>query len=154
MELAQKVRELAESHLVDPSHFVVDVLISKYKPTKVVVQLDGDKGMSIDSCASVSRKLSEDLENLNLVEGAYNLEVGTPGLEVPLKMRRQYAANVGRQIKVQLRDKEYLHGKLVAVTEDQIVMESPSKEKKKELIKMEILFSDIEKTIVTVSFNE
>jgi ribosome maturation factor RimP len=153
MELALKLRELAESHLVDSSHFVVDVLISKYKPTKIVVQLDGDRGISIDSCAEVSRKLSEDLETLNLIEGAYNLEVGTPGLDVPLKLKRQYYANIERSIKVQLKTKNYVEGKLLAVTEEQITIETPSKERKKELIKMEILFTDIEKTIVTVSFN-
>jgi ribosome maturation factor RimP len=153
MELALKLRELAESHLVDSSHFVVDVLISKYKPTKVTVQLDGDKGISIDSCAEVSRKLSEDLETLNLIDGAYNLEVGTSGLDVPLKLKRQYYANIERSIKVQLKTKNYVEGKLLAVTEEQITIETPSKERKKELIKMEILFTDIEKTIVTVSFN-
>lgn len=153
MELAQKIRELAESHLVDKDHFVVDVLISKYKPTKVVVQLDGDKGISIDSCAEVSRKLSEELETLNLIEGAYNLEVGTPGLEVPLKLKRQYAANIGRRVKVQVEGNEFVEGKLLEVSEEQIILETFSKEKKKELIKMEVLFSDIKKTIVTVSFN-
>ena len=153
MELAQKIRELAESHLVDKTHFVVDVLISKYKPTKVVVQLDGDKGVSIDSCAEISRKLSEELETLNLIEGAYNLEVGTPGLEVPLKLKRQYAANIGRRVKVQVEGNEFVEGKLLEVSEEQIILETFSKEKKKELIKMEVLFSDIKKTIVTVSFN-
>jgi ribosome maturation factor RimP len=79
--------------------------------------------------------------------------VGTPGLDVPLKLKRQYYANVGRTIKVQLKTKNYVEGKLLAVTEEQITIETPSKERKKELIKMEILFTDIEKTIVTVSFN-
>ena len=144
---------MAESHLVDKDHFVVDVLISKYKPTKVVVQLDGDKGISIDSCAEVSRKLSEELETLNLIEGAYNLEVGTPGLEVPLKLKRQYAANIGRRVKIQVEGNEFVEGKLLEVSEEQIMLETFSKEKKKELIKMEVLFSDIKKTIVTVSFN-
>lgn len=153
MELVQKIKELAESHLNDPSHFLVDVLISKYKPTKIVVQLDGDKGVSIDACAEVSRKLSEDLETLNLIEGAYNLEVGTPGLDVQLKLKRQYYANIGRLVKVQVKSRNYIEGKLLEVSEEKIVVETPSKEKKKELVKVEILFSDIEKTIVTVSFN-
>ncbi len=153
MELAQKIKELTEAHLNDPSHFLVDVLISKYKPTKIVVQLDGDKGISIDSCAEVSRKLSEEIETLNLIEGAYNLEVGTPGLDVPLKMKRQYYANVGRTLKVQVKSKQYFEGRLLEVNEERIVIETPSREKKKELVKMEIPFSDIEKTIVTVSFN-
>jgi ribosome maturation factor RimP len=153
MELVQKISELAQSHLTDASHFLVDVLISKYKPTKIVVQLDGDKGISIDSCAEVSRKLSEDLESQNLIEGAYNLEVGTPGLDVPLKMKRQYFANVGRMLKIQVKSKNYIEGKLLEVNEERIVMETPSKERKKELIRMEVLFSDIEKTTVTVSFN-
>lgn len=153
MELAEKIKELTSAHLNDPSHFLVDVLISKYKPTKIVVQLDGDKGVSIDACAEVSRKLSEDLETLNLIEGAYNLEVGTPGLDVPLKLKRQYYANVGRPVKVQVKSRNYIEGKLLEVSEEKIVVETPSKERKKELVKVEILFSDMEKTIVTVSFN-
>ncbi|MFM8739712.1 MAG: ribosome maturation factor RimP, partial [Cytophagales bacterium] len=63
-------------------------------------------------------------------------------------------ANIGRSVKVQLADKEILKGKLLAADEEKILLETENKEtRKKELITIEIPFTEIEKTIVTVSFN-
>jgi ribosome maturation factor RimP len=95
MDIAQKIRELAESHLTDASHFVVDVVISKHRPHKVSVFLDGDNGITIDHCSDLSRALSEDLDKLDLIRENYMLEVGTPGLDQPLKLKRQFVKNIG-----------------------------------------------------------
>jgi hypothetical protein len=54
---------------------------------------------------------------------------------------------------VQLTDKELLRGKLLNADEQKIILETQKKEKNKGLMTREILFTDIEKTIVTVSFN-
>jgi ribosome maturation factor RimP len=79
--------------------------------------------------------------------------VSTPGIDHPLKLKRQYLANIGRNVKVQLTDKELLRGKLLNADEQKIILETQNKEKNKGLMTREILFTDIEKTIVTVSFN-
>lgn len=154
MDIAQKIRELAESHLADASHFVVDVVIGKQKPYKVSVFLDGDQGITIDNCSDLSRALSEDLDRLNLIAENYTLEVGTPGLDQPLKLKRQFVKNIGRKIKVLRKDKSIWQGKLTAAQEEVIVLEAEqkSKEKKAEIKLVEIPFSEIEKAIVMVSF--
>jgi len=81
MDIIEKIKELANAHLKDPSHFVVDVILSKHKPYKVTVILDGDNGITIDNCSLLSRAISEDLDNIDLIRDNYTLEVGTPGLD-------------------------------------------------------------------------
>ncbi len=154
MDLNQKIRELAEAGLTNPSHFVVDVTVSKYKPQKITVFVDGDKGISIDDCAELSRYLGDKLDEENVMADAYTLEVSTPGIDLPLKLNRQYAANVGRHVKVQLKDKEIVKGKLLAAGDKSISLDTENKDsKKKEFVRMDIPFIEIEKTTVTVSFN-
>jgi ribosome maturation factor RimP len=153
MELADQIKKLTEAQLKDESHFVVDALVSlKGKPGKVVVILDGDNGISIDDCAEVSRELSKALDDSNLVPDAFVLEVSTPGLDQPLKIWRQYKKNIGRNVRVKTKDNT-VEGKLVAVLEDKIaVLQQTGKGKKTEPQEIEILFSDIDKTLVLVSF--
>jgi ribosome maturation factor RimP len=152
-DLTGKIKELAEAQLTDASHFVVDVIASfKNNPKKLLVILDGDKGITIDDCAEVSRKLSDELDKSNLVDGAFLLEVSTPGLDQPLKNRRQYVKNVGRNIKVKTKIGA-VEGKLSNVLEDAIeVIQETGTGKKKVEKAVEIAFSDIERTFVLVSF--
>jgi ribosome maturation factor RimP len=115
------------------------------------VILDGDSGITIDDCANVSRAVNESLEGL--VEDQYFLEVSTPGLDHPLKMKRQFEKNKGRKLKVHLTNKSIVLGALQQVEEEKIQIEAEVKEGKKiETKAMEIPFADIEKAFVTVSF--
>ena len=154
MDIAQKIQELAKAHLTDASHFVVDVVISKHKPHKVSVFLDGDSGITIDHCSNLSRALSEDLDKLDLIKDNYMLEVGTPGLDQPLKLKRQFVKNIGRGLKVVRKDKSIWQGKLTAANNETVTLEveEKAKGKKVEIKSVEIPYSEIEKAIVIVSF--
>jgi len=156
MELTDKIRDLAQSVLTDESHFIVDVIFSgKHGPSKkMLVIVDGDKGVTIDDCTSVSRQLSAILDETNLIEEEhYLLEVSTPGLDHPLKLKRQFKKNVGRSLKVHMQDKSILQGKMTAADEDKITLDEEVKEGKKIEIKpREIPYSDMEKAFVLVSF--
>jgi ribosome maturation factor RimP len=157
MEIARKIKELAELHLASQAHFIVDVTVSKHKPMKITVALDGDEGVSIDDCANLSRQLSDELEKENSIDEAYTLEVGTPGIDQPLKLKRQYKKNIGREVKVHLTDKSIVRGKLVSADEEKIGVQEPTENLPagrhgKELKNSEIPFTEIEKTIVIVSF--
>jgi ribosome maturation factor RimP len=156
MELKEntgEIKKLAESFLKDQSHFVVDVITSfRSNPKKLLVILDGDKGINIDDCAEVSRELSAALDTSNLVEGAFVLEVSTPGLDQPLKTKRQYQKNIGRNVKVKLKDRT-VEGKLAEVRDSDIeIIQQTGSGKKKEEKSVEIPMAEIEKTFVLVSF--
>jgi len=151
MDLKEKIKELTLASLSNPAHFLVDVIVSKHKPMKFTVILDGDNGITIDDCALVSRAINESLESL--VEDQYQLEVSTPGLDHPLKLKRQFEKNKGRKLKVHLTNKSIVLGTLQQVTEDKIALDAEVKEgKKTETKAMEIPFAEIEKAFVTVSF--
>jgi ribosome maturation factor RimP len=149
----ERIKELIAQSLADPGHFLVDLVVnSKSNPLKITVVLDGDKGISIDDCATVSRTFSALLDEENSLEN-YALEVTTPGLDQPLKLKRQYVKNIGREVKIQLKDKKIERGKLVESTEGSIVIEHEVKEgKKKEIKKTTFAFEEIERTLVEVSF--
>ena len=152
MEIREEIRKIAENKLTDPGHFVVDVAVSLRGKQKVLVFVDGDNGITIDDCANLSRAMSEELDRLPGLNERYVLEVSTPGVDHPLKFNRQYAKHIGRTLKVTLRDQS-IDGKLVSVSNDAITLEQTlGTGKKKEVIIVEIKFSDIEKSFVLVSF--
>ncbi|HTH54550.1 MAG TPA: hypothetical protein VL728_00805 [Cyclobacteriaceae bacterium] len=158
MDLKEKIKELTVASLANPAHFLVDVVVSKHKPMKFTVILDGDSGITIDDCANVSRAVNDSLESL--IEDQYFLEVSTPGLDHPLKLKRQFEKNKNRKLKVHRQDKSIVLGTLQEVTEDKIVIEAEIKDGnlpagrhgKFETKAMEIPFAEIEKAFVTVSF--
>ena len=149
----ERIKELVQQSLADQNHFLVDLVVnSKSNPIKITVVLDGDKGISIDDCATVSRTFAALLDEENSLEN-YALEVTTPGLDQPLRLKRQYVKNIGREVKIQLKDKKIERGKLVESTEDTVVIEHEVKEgKQKELKKTTFTFEEIERTLVEVSF--
>lgn len=69
-------------------------------PTKIVrVTLDGE-GLGVDRIAELSRGLSRMLDDLDPFDGAYTLEVSSPGLERKLRRPRHYEKSIGSEIKV------------------------------------------------------
>lgn len=153
MELLEQIKKLAESHLKEESHFVVDVIVSmRNNPKKLLIIVDGDKGIIIDDCAELSREVSKALDETNLLDGAFILEVSTPGLDQPLKSRRQYVKNIGRNVKVKMKEAT-VEGKLAGVQENRVeLLQLIGSGKKREEKRVEISFEDIEKTFVLVSF--
>ncbi|GAB4480180.1 MAG: ribosome maturation factor RimP [Thermoflexibacter sp.] len=164
MDLKQKIRTLVEEILPEDL-FLVDLKIhDKNNRSKIVIALDGDKGISLDQCAEVSRKVGEILENQNIFTESYVLEVSSTGIDQPLKMKRQYLSRIGKKLKVELLDGSIAQGILNAVTEDKIVLlkeeENKRKSNKKENKKAKqedlligIAFSEIKQTNVLISFN-
>ncbi len=139
----------------DPALFVVDVLVSHPKAgQKIVIYVDGDAGVSIEGCAEISRTLAGVLDEENLISEQYTLEVSSPGLDQPLKLKRQYKKNIGRNIKVLLQDNQLVKGKLIKVEGRQIIVHEEVKtaKKKTELKERSIAFDDIKKTNVLASF--
>lgn len=153
MELVSEIRRLAESSLPDQSQFIVDVTLSSRKgPKKLLVIVDGDDGVNIDDCATISRRLSEALDLAGWIGDSYLLEVSTPGVDHPLKFRRQYQKHRGRKLKVVLADRT-VEGVLAEIADDHIVISGATGTgKKRSEWSEEIPFSAIEKAFVLVSF--
>ena len=155
MDLTPKIQQLAEGLLKNNSFFIVEVVISmKRKPGKILVVLDGDTGVTIEDCAALSRELSGALDNTELAVENYSLEITTPGLDQPLRLKRQYKKNIGRILNVKLTgETKSEEGKLISASETEIILERKSGKGKNEKSKsITIPFSAIDKTFVTISF--
>lgn len=153
MEIRSKLADLAVGYL-KPGLFLVDVVASSKNLSKVTVVIDGDQGVTIDDCGQLSRDLSAKLDEMGFGIGHYVLEVTTPGIDQPLKLKRQYAKSAGRSLKVHRRDKTIVTGKLIGTDELGIQLRSEQREKKAvTTLDVRVPFEEIEKAFVMVSFN-
>ena len=129
-----------------PDLFVVEVSHKGNKGTqKLVIKMDGDNGIGIDQCASISRQLGARIEEQDLIQDKFILEVTSAGLDSPLRIPRQFAKNVGRSLKVVMNDGGELEGKLKDFKDGVLQLEVEDEIK-------EINSKDIEKSVVVVSF--
>jgi ribosome maturation factor RimP len=136
----------------DPEIFLVSL---KIKPTNnIKVFLDADTGLPIDKCVRINRQLYKFVEEAGMYpEGDFSLEVSSPGITEPLKMRRQYQKNIGRGVEVVLNDATEKAGVLLDVAEDAITIETTEgKGKKLVVAQVEILFENIKSTTVQIKF--
>lgn len=75
---------------------------SKGQGRRLLVYVEKQGGVSLEDCERVSKGLSEQLDNQDLIpDGEYALEVSSPGLERPLKEKWHFDAVVGQKIFVQ-----------------------------------------------------
>ena len=157
MGIKEKIEELVQQIIDDENIFIVDILFSGSENIKkIALLLDSDTNLSIDDCAKISRKLGAEIEALDLIEGAFNLEVSSPGLDKPLKLIRQYKKNISRILAVTKNDGTIVEGILDSANNDTIILQTevPDKanKKKKNLVTVEIPFAEIKKSNVIVSF--
>lgn len=153
MDIKAKLTLLAEESLLNPALFIVDVVASSRNFSKITVIVDGDNGVTIDDIGKISKGLSAKLDELDFGTDRYVLEVSTPGLDHPLKLKRQYQKNQGRGLKVHLKDKSIVQGKLSGVSDEGITLNQEIKEGKKITEKEVIIrFEDLERAFVMVSF--
>ncbi|HQQ82239.1 MAG TPA: ribosome maturation factor RimP [Cyclobacteriaceae bacterium] len=153
MDLKAQLMTWTETSLENPSLFLVDVILSSRHLSKITVVIDGDQGVNIDECTRISRALSARLDELNLEAEHYVLEVTTPGLDQPLRLNRQYRKNIGRGVKVHLKDQRIETGTLIDAGEDQVVIRQEWKEGKVlQEKRLALPFAEIEKTYVVISF--
>jgi len=153
MQVENRVRELVEEKIADrPELFLVEVRM--LPNNKLIIHVDGDEGISIQDCAAISRHVGFHLEEENSIEQAYNLEVSSPGVGEPLKLKRQYEKNIGREVSVKLPGGDKKEGKLLAVDEAEITIEESIKEKgkKAQLVETQIAFNNITEVKVLISF--
>ena len=153
MSVEKRIRALIEEKLADrPDLFIVEIKV--VNNIKVTILLDGDNGIGIHDCALVSRHVGFHLEEENLIDQAYTLEVSSPGLDTPLILDRQFQKNIGRNVEVKLPEGKKAEGTLLASDEQTITISETVKEKGKKSTSVEKVINrnDIIEVKVVVSF--
>jgi ribosome maturation factor RimP len=138
----ERVIELLQPYLDGDRLYVVDVQVVGRQGgrLKVTILLDSDTGITIDECATISRQLGGQMDEMNFFDEApFTLEVSSPGVDFPLTFPRQYVRNIGRQLVVTLTDGRIWKGTLEAVEEGQIILDVVPEKKSKSQLKKEFV---------------
>lgn len=144
--MEKKIREIAERNLEEDHLFIVDVKVKgNLGNQKILIFVDGDEGISIDECSSLSRRIGAELDEMDILTGKYTLEVSSPGLDHPLTIKRQYIKNIGRALEIVTKDGNSLEGELLMVENESIMVKIDNQDRS-------ISFSEIDKTKVKISF--
>ena len=152
----QNIESLVLESISDKDLFLVEVSISA--SNVIQVSIDGDLGVGIDTCVSISRfiesKLDREAED-------FELTVMSAGLSEPFKVYRQYLKNVGKQVSIVASDGKKYIGELLTVNPDGVVVKyeetvkmGPKGKKKQVEIEKEFAFSEIKKTLLEISFKK
>lgn len=97
------------------TQFIVEVKVSS--ANDVLVQVDDFIGLSIEECKRISRFIESQFDRE--IED-YALEVGSPGLSNPFKVKEQFVKNIGNAIELIMTDGEKFQAKLLSVEENLI----------------------------------
>ncbi len=154
----EKIRKLLAVKLQEEAFqdcFLIEIKL--HQNNKLAVFLDCDSGLTHGKCKQISRYLESTLDEKKWLGEHYILEVSSPGIGKPLQLKRQYHNNLGRKIEVTFPDGNTKTGLLKKVNDDSIIVEEKiktkeGKKKKTELVQTEILFENIKKTMVLISF--
>lgn len=90
--------------------------------------VDAVGGVTLKRCADINRVIGAALDASGLVEERHTIEVSSPGLDRPLKTRRDFERAVGEELKVHVRSDDgrstEFGGMLLAVTPEAIVLKT------------------------------
>lgn len=80
---------------------VYDIVTLKENDANIFrVYVTSKDGINLDKCAEISRMISPILDLDEPMNGKYNLEVSSPGIERKLKNPRHYKASIGEKVKL------------------------------------------------------
>ncbi len=130
MDLLKRIDDLLDAPLEDMGYGLVRLHFGgegRYRALQIMAErLDGGN-LSIKDCTEISRTASALLDVEDWIDGRYNLEVSSPGMERPLIKLKDFERFKGRAAKVELEDaidgQRRFKGELKGINEDdEIIM--------------------------------
>ena len=105
---------------------------------QVMAERPDTRQLTIDDCADLSRAISDIIDPLeesgrDLIEGAYRLEVSSPGIDRPLTRLKDFADWAGHEARVKLAEPadgaKQVSGDIAGVDGDTITISTPKGDK-------------------------
>lgn len=129
MDIIEKVRQISSSYIGGRGIEIVDMTYRREQKGMVLrILVDKPEGITIAECEEINNFLSAGLDKEDVIQDRYTLEVSSPGLDRPIKTDRDFERAMGRVIEIntyeKVDEKKYLHGKLLGMDSDKIVIES------------------------------
>jgi len=144
----QKIQGLVEEFIKGTGLFLVTVKVSN--ANRIIVLADKNEGITIDECAAIHRHIENGLDR---DREDFELQVSSPGLDMPFGVMEQYFKNEGKKVEVVDNEGSKFTGKLKNVTTGGFELETEKKTKGKaiELKDVSFNFEQIKSTRVILT---
>jgi ribosome maturation factor RimP len=151
MNLFEKnIKDIANGVVEKNGFFLIDIIFRGNENNRVIeIYIDGEKNISAEDCAKVSRELNSVIELQNLIESNYRLDISSPGTERSLILLKQYPKHINRKFDVSYvhnNETNKLTGKLLDVSGENLTFLSNNRQ-------IIINFNNIKKAKVIASFS-
>lgn len=134
MDLAARIEGLIGPTVGDLGFDVVRIQLSdgEDRQLQVMVEPIGGGGMTVDDCATISRAVSAILDVEDPIDGAYDLEVSSPGLDRPLVRIADFERFAGFEAKVEMQEpldgQRRFRGRLGGVDGENVLLSAKNEE--------------------------
>lgn len=125
-----------------------DVLYLKEGQNKILrIVIDSDEGISLDDCEKVNDEIKDIIDDADLIDEQYYLEVSSPGIERLLRKDWQLEEAIGELVDIKLFKKDENSNKtytgvLEEVTEDFIKINEKIKIDRKNIAQIKTAYQD------------
>ena len=152
MALKDQISDLVTPAVSDQGFYLEDVHVATPGNHRIVTCIvDGDVSLNLDQVTSVSRVISELLDEAAFMgETPFTLEVTSPGVDRPLTQPRHFAKNVDRLLKIIKLDGSEVIGRILSNTDHDVTLTVLIK---KESTEQTVLLSEIKRAVVEIEFN-
>jgi ribosome maturation factor RimP len=142
------IKGLVEEFIKGTGLFLVAVKVSS--ANRITVLADKNEGITIDECVAIHRHIEN---NLDREKEDFELQVSSPGLDLPFGVIEQYYKNQGKKVEVTDNDGTKLSGTLKNVTAGGFELETEvkTKGKTKELKDISFNFDQVKTTRVILT---
>jgi ribosome maturation factor RimP len=122
----QNIQGIVEEFIKGTELFLVAVKVSS--SNRIIVLADKKDGITIDECASIHRHIENSLDR---DKQDFELQVSSPGIDLPFGVIEQYYKNEGKQVEVIDNEGSKYSGRLKNVTPGGFELETEFKIKGK-----------------------
>jgi ribosome maturation factor RimP len=132
----QKIEGLVKEYIKGSGLFLVSV--KENSANRIIILADKNEGITIDECAAIHRHIENGLDRDT---EDFELQVSSPGLDVPFVVTEQYLKNEGKKVEIVDCEGTKYAGKLKNVTEGGFELETEIKIKGRTIELKDISFN-------------
>ena len=100
-KISEKVFSIINPIVIDMGYELLGIeYVASGKHTVLRLYIDCEEGIRVDDCETVSRQVSSIMDVEEPINGQYNLEVSSPGIERPLFVVEHYRRFLGHDVRL------------------------------------------------------
>ncbi|SRR5690554_5923087 len=153
----EKIKNIIREAVEKNGFFLIDLQFRGTTNNRIFeIYIDGEKNISAEDCALVSREINSQLEES--IDTSYRLDVSSPGVDRPLKYLKQFPKHINRKFEVSYTKQDpentdapgetkKITGKLISVDGEDLIFKLNNQSE------IKINFNNIKKAKVIISFS-